>query len=114
MQGKRVASWSGVTDGLLLRTLPVDRIKIDRTFVHGLVTNHADRVIVRGIIELANNLGLGTVAEGVEDLATLEILQTMGCQAAQGYQLARPCTAAEVDKLVAARGTRWTPRLADL
>jgi EAL domain-containing protein (putative c-di-GMP-specific phosphodiesterase class I) len=96
-----------------LRTLPVDRIKIDKTFVHGLVANHADRVIVRGIIELANNLGLGTVAEGVEDLATLEVLQTMGCQAAQGYQLARPCTAEEVDALVAVRGTRWTPRLAD-
>jgi EAL domain-containing protein (putative c-di-GMP-specific phosphodiesterase class I) len=97
-----------------LRTLPVDRIKIDRTFVHGMVANHGDRVIVRGIIELANNLGLGTVAEGVEDLATLDMLQTMGCQAAQGYQLARPCTADEVDRLVAVRGARWTPRLADL
>ena len=97
-----------------LRSLPVDRIKIDRTFVHGLVANHGDRVIVRGIIEMASNLGLGTVAEGVEDLATLEILQTMGCQTAQGYQLARPGTAAEIDKLVKVRGTRWTPRLADL
>jgi diguanylate cyclase (GGDEF)-like protein len=97
-----------------LRTLPIDRIKIDRTFVHGLVGNHGDRVIVRCIIDLANNLGLGTVAEGVEDVATLELLQTMGCQAAQGYQLARPCSAEGVEELVAIRGARWAPRLAEL
>ena len=97
-----------------LRTLPIDRIKIDRSFVHGLVGNHSDRVIVRCIIDLATNLGLGTVAEGVEDVATLELLQTMGCQAAQGYQLARPCPAEGVEELVTVRGVRWAPRLAGL
>ena len=97
-----------------LRTLPIDRVKIDKSFVHGLVANHADRVIVRCIIDLATNLGLGTVAEGVEDVATLEMLQSMGCQAAQGYQLARPCSAEGVEELVAVRGVRWAPRLADL
>jgi len=97
-----------------LRTLPVDRIKIDRSFVHGMVLNHADRAIVRCIIDLATTLGLGTVAEGVEDVATLELLQAMGCQAAQGYQLARPCTAEGVEELVAVRGVRWAPRLAGL
>jgi diguanylate cyclase len=97
-----------------LRMLPIDRIKIDKSFVHGLVANHSDRAIVRCIIDLATSLGLGTVAEGVEDVATLELLQTMGCQAAQGYQLARPCSPEGVEELVQVRGVRWSPRLAGL
>ena len=97
-----------------LRTLPVDRVKIDRSFVHGMVDSHADRAIVRCIIDLATSLGLGTVAEGVEDAATLDLLRAMGCQAAQGYQVARPCAAEGVEELVDRLGVRFTPRLAGL
>ncbi len=97
-----------------LRTLPVDRVKIDRSFVHNMVDSHADRAIVRCIIDLATSLGLGTVVEGVEDAATLDLLRSMGCQAAQGYQVARPCAAEGVEALVEQLGVRWSPRLAGL
>lgn len=97
-----------------LRSLPIDRIKIDKSFVHGMLDSHSDRAIVRCIIDLATSLGLGTVAEGVEDEATLDLLRTMGCQAAQGYQVARPCAAEGVEALVEQRGVRWSPRLAGL
>jgi diguanylate cyclase len=86
-----------------LRNLPIDRIKIDRSFVRGVLANRGDLVIVRCIIDLAANLGLGTVAEGVEDEATLERLHSLGCQLAQGFYIGRPGPASDVARLVAAR-----------
>ncbi len=86
-----------------LRNLPIDRIKIDRSFVRGVLSNRGDLVIVRCIIDLAANLGLGTVAEGVEDEATLDRLRSLGCQLAQGFHIARPGPACDVDRLIAAR-----------
>ncbi len=73
-----------------LRHLPVDFLKIDASFVRGLVTQPHDRQIVRAIVELARGLGQATIAEGVEDAATLEAVRTLGVDYAQGYYIGRP------------------------
>jgi EAL domain-containing protein (putative c-di-GMP-specific phosphodiesterase class I) len=81
----------------LLRRLPVTELKIDRTFVRGMVADGAeDTAIVRSTSELAHNLGLSVVAEGVEDQWTLDILGTFGCDQAQGFYIARPMAAGEL------------------
>jgi diguanylate cyclase (GGDEF)-like protein/PAS domain S-box-containing protein len=73
-----------------LRQLPLSELKIDRRFVHSLLTDDHDLVIVRSMIDLGHNLGLAVVAEGVEDAATLTQLRDLGCDVAQGYHLGRP------------------------
>ena len=79
-----------------LRALPVREIKIDQSFVRGLASNTGDEIIVRSTIELAHNLGLKVVAEGVESEATLAQLVLLGCDEAQGYYLSRPLSADEL------------------
>ena len=81
-----------------LQQLTIDEIKIDRSFVMHLPSVTDDAVIVRSTIELAHNLGLTVVAEGVEDEATLEMLVKDGCDSAQGYFFSRPCPADELTK----------------
>jgi diguanylate cyclase (GGDEF)-like protein/PAS domain S-box-containing protein len=76
-----------------LRELPIDEIKIDKSFVTGMVTSDADAAIVRTVIDLAHNLGKQVCAEGVEDEATWNRLGQMGCDLAQGYWIARPLPA---------------------
>jgi diguanylate cyclase len=79
-----------------LKTLPVDVIKIDRTFVMGMMEDESDRAIVRSTIDLAHNLGLSVVAEGVDSRDTLDELARYGCDMAQGFFIARPQPAAAV------------------
>lgn len=79
-----------------LKRFPVDRLKIDRSFVRDVVTDPDDDAIVRAIIQLAASLGLRTMAEGVETEATREHLRRLGCHDLQGYLVARPMPAAEV------------------
>ena len=83
-----------------LRSLPVDTLKIDRSFVTPMLTDEGSSVIVRSTIELAHNLGLRVVAEGVEDEATREALAMLGCHQAQGYYLTRPLPAADLGDLL--------------
>ncbi len=83
------------TFGRYLQRLPVDELKIDKSFVTGLSIVGDDAVIVRSTIDLAHNLGLIVVAEGVEDEAAKEMLVGYGCDRAQGYFFARPCPADE-------------------
>jgi EAL domain-containing protein (putative c-di-GMP-specific phosphodiesterase class I) len=73
-----------------LKQLPVDFLKIDIEFVRDLLTNAASRHVVQAVVELARGFGLKTVAEGVEDGATLELLRDLGVDLAQGYHIARP------------------------
>ena len=73
-----------------LRRLPVGQIKIDRSFVSGMLANDDDAVIVRSTIELGRHLGLRVVAEGVEDRETLDRLTGWGCDDAQGFYIGRP------------------------
>ena len=77
-----------------LRELPIDEIKIDKSFVMGMLTSDADAAIVRTVIDLAHNLGKQVCAEGVEDLETMQCLEEMGCDLAQGYFISRPVPAA--------------------
>ena len=81
-----------------LRRLPVDEIKIDRSFVLQMADDRNDRIIVRTVIDLAHNLGLRVLAEGVEDERTLQLLRSLGCDEAQGHLVGRPMTA---DRLLA-------------
>ena len=73
-----------------LRELPIDEIKIDKSFVTGMNSSDADAAIVRTVIDLAHNLGKQVCAEGVEDEATWRRLCEMGCDLAQGYWISRP------------------------
>jgi diguanylate cyclase (GGDEF)-like protein/PAS domain S-box-containing protein len=68
-----------------LQDLPVDEIKLDRSFVKNLAVNRRDACIVRGVIDLGHDLGLRVVAEGVEERAGLDLLASWGCDCAQGY-----------------------------
>lgn len=79
-----------------LRKMPIHKLKIDKTFVLDMDTNQGDFVIVESTINLAHNLGLKVVAEGVENKEVLSLLDSLGCDEAQGYYISRPDT---VDKL---------------
>ncbi len=79
-----------------LKKLPVDEIKIDRSFIRNLTTDRDDAAIVSSTIDLAHNLGLSVVAEGVESQATWERLCDLNCDMAQGYYICRPTAAAEM------------------
>jgi diguanylate cyclase (GGDEF)-like protein len=76
-----------------LRRLPIDELKIDRSFVSPMLQDESDLIIVRSTINLGHDLGLKIIAEGVEDQPTLERLATLGCDLAQGYHLSRPMAA---------------------
>ena len=73
-----------------LKRLPVHELKIDRSFVMEMDSDADDAVIVRSTVDLAHNMGLRVVAEGVETPETLDVLKDMGCDQAQGYFIARP------------------------
>jgi diguanylate cyclase (GGDEF)-like protein len=85
-----------------LKGVPVDAIKVDRSFVDGLGAEEQDTAIVTAIVDIANSLGLGAIAEGVETAEQLDSLRVLGCDGAQGYYFARPMCAAEFEELLAA------------
>ena len=83
-----------------LRHLPVCFVKIDRSFVQGLGTDRGDDRIVSAVIDLARNLGLRSIAEGVETTDQLDRLRELGCDQAQGYLFARPLLPEDVASVV--------------
>ena len=85
-----------------LRDLTLDRIKIDRSFVTRLTTNQGDLTIARAVIELAHNLDMMTVAEGVETKDVLDMLRTLGCDEVQGFLLSRPKSADVLEPMLRA------------
>jgi len=87
---------TGYTSLGYLRRLPINELKIDRSFVSQMATSEEDAVIVRSTIDLGRNLGLGVVAEGVEDQEVLDRLRELGCDVAQGYLMSRPLPADEL------------------
>lgn len=93
-----------------LKRLPLDEVKIDRTFVAGMTEDENDAVIVRSTIDLARNLGLRVVAEGVETAEVMADLAELRCDVAQGYFISRPLPAAELDAWLVSRRVRTLPR----
>ena len=79
-----------------LKGLPVDELKVDRSFVRDMSFDEGDSLIVRSTVDLGRNLGLRVVAEGVEDEAVWDLLTTLGCDVAQGFLLLRPVAATEL------------------
>jgi diguanylate cyclase (GGDEF)-like protein len=103
---------TGYSSLAYLKRLPVDEVKVDRSFVMNMATDTDDAVIVRSTVDLARNLGLRVVAEGVEDNATWDHLRLLGCDAVQGYYLAKPMPATQVVRWLASyqRETRPVSR----
>jgi diguanylate cyclase (GGDEF)-like protein/PAS domain S-box-containing protein len=87
---------TGYSSLAYLKRLPVNEIKVDRSFVMNMDEDEDDATIVRSTIDLGRNLGLDVVAEGVESEQVWERLRTLGCTAAQGYYLSRPVPASEL------------------
>ncbi len=94
---------TGYSSLAYLKRLPVDELKIDKSFILGMEESENDAVIVRSTIDLGRNLGLRVVAEGVETAKAWNRLGSLGCDLAQGYYLSRPVPAAELTEWVRAR-----------
>jgi diguanylate cyclase (GGDEF)-like protein len=86
-----------------LRHLPVDEVKIDKSFVLNMATDAGDLAIVRSIVDLARHIGIAVVAEGVETEMTLNLLREIGCDVAQGFLFSRPLPPERLDSWMAAR-----------
>jgi diguanylate cyclase (GGDEF)-like protein len=83
-----------------LKRLPIDVLKIDKSFVLAMEESEDDAVIVHSTIDLGHNLGLSVVAEGVETEGVRDVLRGLGCDVAQGYLLSRPVPPKEIERLV--------------
>jgi diguanylate cyclase (GGDEF)-like protein/PAS domain S-box-containing protein len=92
---------TGYSSLAYLKRLPLEQLKIDRSFVTDLLVNASDAVIARAIIRLAHNLNLTVVAEGVEDMAVWQQLRSEGCDIGQGYLFARPLPLSAAEALLA-------------
>ena len=97
---------TGYTRLAQLMTMPIEELKIDRSFVGSMTSDVGSALIVEGIVALAHKLGFTTVAEGIEDEATLEALAALGCDVAQGYLFARPMPREEFDDWAQAFGAK--------
>ena len=91
---------TGYSSLAYLKQLPMDELKIDRSFVMDMLENENDAVIVKATIDMAHAMGLRVVAEGVEDEATFERLTKLGCEIIQGYFIARPMRAGDMGTLL--------------
>jgi diguanylate cyclase (GGDEF)-like protein len=89
-----------------LTALPLSELKIDRSFVSRMAESPTDMTIVKTILDLGASLGLSIVAEGIESSETCELLRSLGCRLAQGYELGRPVPAADLTVEIRARALR--------
>ena len=80
-----------------LKRLPVAELKVDKSFVIDMLSEESNVVIVRSVVDLAHNLGVGVAAEGIEDEKTLDFLVSLGCDTGQGYYIARPLPPEELE-----------------
>lgn len=98
---------TGYSSMAYLKALPVQEIKIDKSFVLNLASNKEDEILVRSTIDLGHNLGLKVTAEGVEDEESLDILNKYGCDTGQGYFISKPVPAEDIEAFY--RDSRWAP-----
>jgi diguanylate cyclase (GGDEF)-like protein len=91
---------TGYSSLAYLKRLPVDELKIDKSFVMGLVRDRDDAAIVRATIDLAHHMGLTVTAEGVEEASVLETLRRLGCDQAQGNFISPPLPAAGLERWI--------------
>ncbi|GAB1515517.1 putative bifunctional diguanylate cyclase/phosphodiesterase [Actinophytocola sp. KF-1] len=94
---------TGYSSLAYLRQLPVDEVKIDKSFVFGMGSDLGDLAVVRSIVELGHSLGLTVVAEGVEEDVARDQLAAMGCDVAQGYLISRPLSEERLEAWLQAR-----------
>ena len=94
---------TGYSSLAYLRRFPIDEIKVDRSFVSGMATNERDRTIVSSILRLGTEMGLTTVAEGIETQAQASRLTELGCTLGQGYLYSRPVSVDHLDRWLASR-----------
>ncbi|WPB58194.1 EAL domain-containing protein [Xylophilus sp. GOD-11R] len=97
---------TGYSSLAYLKRFPIDKLKIDRSFVQDLLGDTTDLAIVRAIMALGHNLGLGVVAEGVENFAVAHQLKLLGCDELQGYHFARPMRVEALEAWIDARQAR--------
>lgn len=96
---------TGYSSLAYIKRLPVNELKIDKSFVMGMGIDDNDAVIVRSTIDLAHNIGFKVVAEGVEDETTYNMLVKLGCDVAQGYYISRPLLPDDIEPWL--RESRW-------
>jgi EAL domain-containing protein (putative c-di-GMP-specific phosphodiesterase class I) len=90
--------------------LPFSEIKVDKSFVSASLRSPEDRAVTKSVVDLGHSLGLRVTAEGVEDGPTLELLNTMGCDLAQGYFIGRPMTVDVIADWIAQRYPPTPPK----
>jgi len=96
-----------------LNRLPLDEIKIDRSFVIGMINDESSATIVRATVDLGHGLGYGVVAEGVENAETRQRLSALGCDAIQGFLVARPMPADQTAEWIGKAGLPTVATIAD-
>jgi EAL domain-containing protein (putative c-di-GMP-specific phosphodiesterase class I) len=96
---------TGYSSLSVLRDLPIDRIKIDRSFIADLPDSESQRAVVEAIVTLSRAMRLSITVEGIEHAAQATVLRELGCQEGQGYLFARPMPLAELSLLFAPGAT---------
>ena len=91
---------TGYSSLAYLRKLPLDKLKIDQSFIRDISSNGDDAVVVETIIDMASHLGLSVIAEGVENQQQLDFLIEKGCNAFQGYYFSRPLCAGDLERYI--------------
>jgi EAL domain-containing protein (putative c-di-GMP-specific phosphodiesterase class I) len=81
-----------------LKQFPIDKLKIDRAFVMDIESNNDDKILAKSIIDLAHNLNLSVIAEGVENDQQLKIIEQLGAEEIQGFYFSKPKPAKEIEE----------------
>ena len=102
---------TGYSSLATLKYLPLDRLKIDQSFIRELKPNTVDASIVNTIVNLGHQLNLNVVAEGVETIEQFELLRSINCDAVQGFFFSRPVTATALETMITT-GSYWHKNLA--
>ena len=91
---------TGYSSLAYLKLLPLSKLKIDKSFIIDMIEDENDAMIVRSTIDLAHNLGMEVVAEGIEEKENLELLSMLGCNFGQGYYISRPISKKDLEKWI--------------